>query len=119
MEVMGRATTSPLGVIFVGQTDIPRHPSPLYEATLEGLVLFIIMWLLYTKTNLKRYPGAVGGLLCIFYACFRIFCEQFRQPDAQIGFLTSWHLTMGQMLSGIMFVVGIIVLICTLRKKER
>lgn len=119
MEVMGRATNSPLGVIFVGHNNIPRHPSPLYEATLEGLVLFIIMWLLYTKTNLKRFPGAIGGLFCVFYACFRAFCELFRQPDVQIGFLTSWHLTMGQMLSGIMFVVGIVVLTCALRKSKK
>ncbi len=118
MEVMGRVTNSPLGVIFVGQTDLPRHPSPLYEATLEGLVLFITMWLLYTKTKLKRSPGAISGLLCIFYAIFRIFVEQFRQPDAQIGFLTSWGLTMGQMLSGIMLIVGITVLICALRKNK-
>jgi phosphatidylglycerol:prolipoprotein diacylglycerol transferase len=109
MEVMGRATNSPLGIVFIGQTNIPRHPSPLYEATLEGLVLFVIMWLLYTKTKLKNSPGALGGCLCIFYALFRIFCEQFRQPDAQLGFLTSWHLTMGQLLSGLMLVLGVVV----------
>lgn len=118
MEVMGRITSSPLGVIFVGGPDYPRHPSPLYEATLEGLVLFVLMWLFYTKTKLREYPGAVSGLLCIFYSVFRIFCEQFRQPDAQIGFLTSWGLTMGQMLSGIMFVVGVVVLTCALRLKK-
>lgn len=118
MEVMGRITNSPLGVIFVGHSDLPRHPSPLYEATLEGLVLFIIMWLLYTKTKLKKAPGAISGLLCIFYAMFRIFVEQFRQPDAHIGFLTSWGLTMGQLLSGIMLFVGITVLTCALRKNK-
>ena len=118
MEVMGRATNSPLGVVFVGQTDIPRHPSPLYEATLEGLCLFIIMWLIYTRTNLKHFPGAVGGMLLIIYAIFRIFCEQFRQPDAHIGFLTSWGLTMGQILSGLMLVAGIIVLTCALHKNK-
>jgi phosphatidylglycerol:prolipoprotein diacylglycerol transferase len=119
MEVMGRATNSPFGVIFVGHTNVPRHPSPLYEAALEGVVLFIIMWLLYTKTNLKKYPGAIGGLLCIFYAIFRIFCEQFRQPDAQIGFLTSWGLTMGQMLSGLMLIIGVIILVCALHTEKK
>ena len=118
MEVMGRATDSPLGVVFVGQTNIPRHPSPLYESALEGLVLFIIMWLLYTKTNLSKHAGAVSGLFCIFYALFRIFCEQFRQPDAHIGFLTSWGLTMGQTLSGIMLLVGIIVFSCAMNKRQ-
>ncbi|MBR0212849.1 MAG: prolipoprotein diacylglyceryl transferase, partial [Alphaproteobacteria bacterium] len=117
MEVMGRVTNSPIGIVFKGDVSYPRHASPLYEATLEGLVLFIIMWLLYTKTNLKAKPGAISGLLCVFYAVFRIFCEQFRQPDTQIGFLTSWGLTMGQMLSGIMFVIGTTIFVYALRKK--
>jgi len=117
MEVMGRITNSPLGVVFVGGPEYPRHPSPLYEATLEGLVLFIIMLLLYTKTKLRKTPGAISGLLCVFYAVFRIFCEQFRQPDAQIGFLTSWGLTMGQMLSGIMLIVGMVIFTRAIRKK--
>ena len=118
MEVMGRATNSPLGIIFVGQTDVPRHPSPLYEATLEGLLLFIIMWLLYWKTNLKKHTGALAGVFCILYAMFRIFCEQFRQPDEQIGFLTSWGLTMGMTLSMAVFITGIIVLYCALKRKK-
>ena len=120
MEVMGRATNSPIGVIFNGVPgyDYPRHASPLYEATLEGLCLFIIMWLLYTKTQLRKHPGAISGLLCVFYAIFRIFCEQFRQPDVQIGFLTSWGLTMGQMLSGIMLIVGIIVFTIAIKKSK-
>ena len=118
MEIMGRATNSPLGVVFRGQTEIPRHASPLYEATLEGIVLFIIMGILYNKTNLKKYPGALGGILCALYAVFRIICEQFRQPDAQIGFLTSWGLTMGQMLSGIMFAAGVTIFICAVRKNK-
>ena len=119
MEVMGRATNSPIGVVFNGipEYDYPRHASPLYEATLEGLVLFIIMLSLYTKTNLKSKPGAISGLMAMLYAVFRIFCEQFRQPDAQIGFLTSWGLTMGQMLSGIMFVVGITIFTLAIKKK--
>ena len=118
MEIMGRATISPLGVVFVGGSNVPRHPSPIYEATLEGLVLFIIMWILYNKTNLKKHPGALGGILCMVYAIFRIFCEQFRQPDAQIGFLTSWGLTMGQLLSITMFVFGVGVLCYALRKRN-
>lgn len=118
MEVMGRPTNSPLGVIFRGGPDFPRHPSPLYEAALEGLVLFVILFTLYKKTNLRRYPGAISGLLCVFYGVFRIFCEQFRQPDAQIGFLTSWGLTMGQLLSGIMIIVGLIVFTIALKKHK-
>ena len=118
MEVMGRPTNSPFGVIFRGGPEFPRHPSPLYEAALEGLALFVILFALYKKTNLRRYPGAISGLLCVFYGVFRIFCEQFRQPDAQIGFLTSWGLTMGQLLSGIMVVIGLVVFILAIKKHK-
>jgi phosphatidylglycerol:prolipoprotein diacylglycerol transferase len=118
MEVMGRPTNSPFGVIFRGGPEFPRHPSPLYEATLEGLVLFVILFTLYKKTNLRRYPGAISGLLCVFYGVFRIFCEQFRQPDAQIGFLTSWGLTMGQLLSGIMVIIGLVVFVLAIKKHK-
>ena len=118
MEIMGRPTDSMFGVIFRGGPDFARHPSPLYEAALEGLVLFIIMIMLYTKTNLKKYPGALGGILCMIYAVFRIFCEQFRQPDAQIGFLTSWGLTMGQLLSAGIFVLGAGVLYYALKQNR-
>lgn len=120
MEVMGRATNSPLGIVFNGMYEYPypRHASPLYEAFFEGIILFIIMWLLYNKTKLRRHPGALGGMMCALYAIFRIFCEQFRQPDAQIGFLTSWGLTMGQMLSGLMFVIGIMIFIYATRNKN-
>lgn len=106
MEVMGRATDMPWGVVFRGDTTTPRHPSPLYEAATEGVILFILMWWLYKKTNLKSHPGALSGVLAMLYAVARIFCEMFRAPDAQIGFLTTWGLTMGQLLSGVMFVIG-------------
>ena len=118
MEIMGRATDSPWGVVFVGQTNIPRHPSPLYEFATEGVILFIIMMLLYFKTNLRKHTGALSGIFCILYAIFRIFCEQFRQPDAQIGFLTSWGLTQGMLLSGIMIIIGVVVLTCAYHKKN-
>lgn len=119
MEVMGRVTQSSLGVIFVGESAYPRHPSPLYEAASEGLVLFIIMLFLYNKTKLRKYPGAIGGSLCMLYSVFRIFCEQFRQPDAQIGYLTSWGLTMGQLMSIIMFIVGALVFWFAVRKTKK
>lgn len=118
MEVMGRPTDAPWGVVFNGYTQIPLHPSPLYEAATEGIVLFIIMFCLYKFTNLRRYPGAIGGALGMAYATVRIFCEQFRMPDAQIGFLTNWGLTMGQLLSAIMFGAGAVIFACAIKKRE-
>ena len=117
MEIMGRPTDVPWAVVFTGGPDIPRHPSPLYEAATEGILLFIIMYCLYRFTKLRQRPGALGGILAMLYAIFRIFCEQFRAPDAQIGFLTSWGLTMGQLLSGIMFVAGVVIFAIAFRKK--
>lgn len=117
MEVMGRPTDVPWGVVFAGHPDVPRHPSPLYEAATEGILLFIIMYCLYRFTKLRNHPGALGGILAMLYAVFRILCEQFRAPDIQIGFLTSWGLTMGQLLSAIMFVAGATVFAIAFRKK--
>jgi phosphatidylglycerol:prolipoprotein diacylglycerol transferase len=112
MEVMGRITDKPWGVVFEGSNELPRHPSPLYEAGLEGIVLFIIMWSL---RNSKK-TGFLSGVFAILYGSFRIFCEQFREPDTQLGFLfgTDW-LTMGMTLSIIMIIIGICLIF---RKKS-
>lgn len=115
MEVMGRPTDAPWGVVFNGYTQIPLHPSPLYEAACEGIILFAFMYCVYRFTGLRRHAGAIGGVLGMAYAIVRIFCEQFRMPDAQIGFLTSWGLTMGQLLSGAMFVAGATLFIIAAR----
>lgn len=117
-EVMGRPTDVPWGVVFNGDTPIPRHPSPLYEATTEGVLLFAIMYCLYRYTNLRTRPGALAGIMGMLYAIFRVGCEFFRAPDVQIGFLTSWGLTMGQMLSGLMFVAGGLILTCALKRNK-
>jgi len=118
MEVMGRPTSRPWGVLFNGTGDlIPRHPSPLYEAATEGVLLFVIMMCLYRFTNLRRHPGALAGAMGMLYAVARICCEQFRAPDVQIGFLTSWGLTMGQLLSGLMFIAGALIFTFAMRKK--
>ena len=118
MEVMGRPTDVPWAVVFNGETTIPRHPSPIYEAFGEGVLLFALMAVLYRWTNIRRYPSALCGVWGMFYAVARIVCEQFRAPDAQIGFLTSWGLTMGTLLSAVMFVAGAIIFAVALRKKE-
>lgn len=119
IEIMGRPTDSALGVFFRGVSDVPRYPSPLFEAATEGVLLFAIMLCLYQFTNLKKYPGALCGAMAMFYAVFRIICELFRAPDAQIGFLTSWGLTMGQLLSGILFVAGAVFFAAALRHRSK
>lgn len=110
-EVMGRPTDVPWAVVFNGDTPIPRHPSPLYEAATEGLLLFIITYCLYKYTSLRNHPGAVAGIMGMGYAIFRIICEQFRAPDAQIGFLAGDWLTMGMTLSMAMFLGGAIIFV--------
>lgn len=116
-EVMGRPSDMPWAVVFRGDTPIPRHPSPLYEAMTEGVLLFVIMYCLYRYTRLRNHPGALAGIMGMGYAVFRSFCELFRAPDAQIGFLTSWGLTMGQLLSAIMFFAGAAIFVFAIRKK--
>lgn len=118
MEVMGRVTSKPWGIVFAGSPDtLPRHPSPLYEAALEGILLFVIMLSLWHWTKLKNKTGALSGIFAILYGFFRIFAEQFRQPDAQLGFLMGNWLTMGMVLSAAMIIAGVIVFAVAIKKK--
>jgi phosphatidylglycerol:prolipoprotein diacylglycerol transferase len=94
---------------------LPRHPSQLYEAALEGLVLFAIMVLLVRTGSLKR-PGLVLGAFAIGYAVMRSVCELFREPDAQLGFL--WGgMTMGMLLSVPLLIAGIGLVASALRRQ--
>jgi phosphatidylglycerol:prolipoprotein diacylglycerol transferase len=96
-ELWGRPTDVSWAMIFPNGGAIPRHPSQLYEAMLEGLVLFIILAVAMRMGALKR-PGMIIGLFAVFYSVARITCEFFREPDVQLGFL--WGgLTMGMLLS--------------------
>jgi len=104
-ELWGRTTDVPWAMVFPGGGPLPRHPSQLYEATLEGLVLLGILWLSMRLGALKR-PGLVIGLFAFGYAIARIVCELFREPDPQLGFL--WGgLTMGMLLSVPLLLTGI------------
>ena len=96
-ELYGRVTDVPWGMVFPGGGPLPRHPSQLYEAFLEGVVLFLILWNLKDKTNPPAsWPsGSMVALFLILYGIFRITVEFFRQPDAQLGFIVA-GLTMGQ-----------------------
>lgn len=116
IEVMGRPTDSSIGVFFRGVSDVPRFPSPLFEAAGEGILLFLIMLFLYRRTNMRTRPGMLAGVMAMLYAVFRIICELFRAPDVQVGFLTSWGLTMGQLLSGVMFCAGLGLFVVATRR---
>ena len=108
-ELWGRITTVPWAVVFPNAPDpatglaVARHPSQLYEAGLEGLVLFGVMLWLARK---DRTAGEITGWLLTLYAAFRIFVEFFREPDVQINFLPAW-ITMGQILSIPVLLAGI------------
>jgi len=105
-ELYGRVTDVPWGVIFPAGGPEPRHPSQLYEAGLEGLLLFVLLWLMaYLGRGLER-PGLLTGTFLTGYGLARIAAEYFRQPDVQIGFLAG-GVTMGQVLSVPLVIAGI------------
>jgi len=102
-ELYGRITSVPWGMVFPIGGDLPRHPSQLYEALLEGPILFLIMW--YLRTRIKR-PGELLVIFLWGYGIFRFTIEFFREPDPQLGFIIQW-LTMGQLLCLAMIAGGI------------
>lgn len=98
-----------------------RYPSQLFEAVLEGLVLFVVLWVIRMRGNRagrKMMPGVVSSAFLIFYGLFRITAEFFREPDAQIGFLPG-GVTEGQLLSGAMTAAGVVVWILLVKKPTK
>jgi len=104
-ELYGTTTDMPWSVIFVEVDNLSRHPSQLYEAILEGIILFLILIYFMNKGYLKK-PGLISGMFLIFYSLFRFFVEFFRVPDEQIGYLFL-NLTMGQIISLVFASIGI------------
>lgn len=102
-ELFGKPSDVPWAMIFPQGGPLPRHPSQLYEAFLEGLVLFGVLW---AYKDIKKRDGDVLALFLILYGCFRIFCEIFREPDVQVGYLFG-ILSMGQILSILMIIIGL------------
>lgn len=112
-ELYGAPTTLPWGVVFPTDPDgIPRHPSQLYEAALEGILLFVVVRIAIHRFGALRKPGLVAGIFGVGYALSRIFVEFFRLPDIQLGYLlgTGW-LTMGMVLSLPILAAGIALII--------
>ncbi len=105
-ELVGKATNVYWGVVFPKIDDITRHPSQLYQALLEGIVLFFIMRLVLFKKNYKI--GDCSSMFLIFYGIFRIFVEFFRQPDIQLGYIFGF-ISMGMILSIFMLAAGVII----------
>jgi phosphatidylglycerol:prolipoprotein diacylglycerol transferase len=105
-ELVGKVTNVSWGVVFPSIDMMPRHPSQLYEAFLEGIVLFFILNLSILKKNYKT--GTCSILFLVFYGFFRIISELFREPDIQIGYLFNLF-SMGTMLSFLMISVGIMI----------
>jgi phosphatidylglycerol:prolipoprotein diacylglycerol transferase len=114
-ELWGRPSDVWWAMVFPNGGPLPRHPSQLYEATLEGLVLFVVLAALVWRGGFKR-PGLVTGAFAIGYGVARIICELFREPDAQLGFL--WGgLTMGMLLCVPLILVGVALLALALRRE--
>lgn len=106
-ELWGRTTDVPWAIIFPNAGNVARHPSQLYEFALEGVVLFIILWLYSAK---PKPTGSVGGVFLLGYGSFRFFVEYFREPDAHIG-LYQLGLSQGQLLCIPMIVLGVFLVV--------
>jgi phosphatidylglycerol:prolipoprotein diacylglycerol transferase len=114
-ELWGRPTDVPWAMVFPGGGPMRRHPSQLYEALLEGLLLFVALTMLIRRGGLKR-PGFIIGAFAFGYGIARSICEFFREPDVQLGFL--WGgLTMGMLLSAPLILAGLALMAVAMRRK--
>ena len=104
-ELWGRTTDVAWGVVFPNGGPYPRHPSQLYEAALEGLVLLVVLHLVWRRESLRSKPGVISGAFLIGYGLSRVIVEFYRQPDAHLGYLWGGA-TMGQLLSIPMILAG-------------
>lgn len=114
-ELWGRITDVPWAVRFPSGGGVPRHPSQIYEAMLEGVVMFAVLNFLWHFRVVRQKQGFVSGLFLALYALMRMFVEYFRQPDEQLGFIIS-NVTMGQLLSVPVLFAGITIIVFACRK---
>jgi len=115
-ELYGKVSTLPWAIIFPYAGNVARHPSQIYEAILEGFILFILLNYLAFKKNLIIKSGYISGLFLIFYSILRIIAENFREPDVHIGYLFN-YISMGTLLSLIIFFVGFVIILL-IKKNE-
>jgi phosphatidylglycerol---prolipoprotein diacylglyceryl transferase len=117
-ELWGKATNVPWAMVFPTGGDVPRHPSELYEAGLEGILLFLVLWFLFWRTGARHQPGKLVGAFLLGYGLCRFFVEFFRESDEQLmRFAQATHLHMGQWLS-LPMIVGGLYLMLTARRRE-
>ena len=117
-ELWGRQTDLPWGIVFPNAGGVARHPSQLYEAALEGIVLFVILWALFWKTRARWQPGRLVGAFILVYGISRFLVELVRQPDVGLENL-SWGLSMGQTLSLPMNLGGLYLVVTAPRRAQR
>jgi phosphatidylglycerol:prolipoprotein diacylglycerol transferase len=116
-ELWGRPADVPWAMVFPNGGPLPRHPSQLYEAALEGALLLIVLAVMIRAGALK-FPGLIIGSFAVVYALARSFSEFFREPDAQLGFLWGGA-TMGQLLSIPLFFVGVAFIVHAMKRPRR
>ena len=116
-ELYGKITTLSWGVIFPNGGNLPRHPSQLYEAALEGIFLFLIINYLALKKKFLYRAGYISGIFLILYSILRIFSEVFREPDNHVGLLFNYF-SMGTLLSLITIIFGLFIILF-IKKNER
>lgn len=116
-ELYGRVTDMPWGIVFPYAGELPRHPSQLYEAVLEGLLLGVILFVLARRKDVRNRPGILTGVFLIVYGISRIVVEFVREPDAHIGFVFASY-SMGQILSVPLILLGSVLIGMAVRKKH-
>ncbi len=119
-ELWGKATDVSWAIIFPTGGDVARHPSQLYEATAEGLLMGLIMWPLFYRTQLRYMPGFFFGLSALIYGCARFFIEYYREADAHLQWLPdSTGLSMGQWLTVPMILIGLYLVLTAKKRRVR
>ena len=117
-ELWGRQSNLPWAIVFPNAGGVPRHPSQLYEAILEGIVLFLVLWLMFWKTKARWQRGKLVGAFILVYGISRFLVELVRQPDAGLEHL-AWGLSMGQTLSLPMILGGLYLILTARQRSER
>ncbi|WP_414902165.1 prolipoprotein diacylglyceryl transferase [Sphingomonas flavalba] len=117
-ELWGRATDVPWAIVFPRGGDVARHPSQLYEAGVEGVLLFAVLWFLFWRTDARYQPGKLVGTFLLIYGAGRFIIEHFRQPDEGLEHLW-WGLSMGQTLCVPMILGGLYLIATAKRRRVR